>query len=225
MNWVHALIVDQLGYYWDNHLWPRLDGLTDEEYWKLRLLVHTHDSFKAESKPGVAITDPRSHASLARAFLATHCDDPDLLAMVQFHDEPFALYRQAEFTGGCNPDQPVSPVIGRHDAVRVQAPRVHDAESELRLAPTRAGNKEGWPQIALETFFREAPAPNPSRRLIQGVVCGVRVEDIQEPTMREIRYLDKLVDELAKGKAMDKILRAEPGAAPDPARDIGSGTV
>ena len=59
-----------------------------------------------------------------------------------------------------------------------------------------------------ETFFKEAPKLNPSRTLIKGVVCGVRVEDIQEPTMREIRYLDKLVDELAKGKAMEKILRA-----------------
>ncbi|WP_293696385.1 DUF2200 domain-containing protein [uncultured Agrococcus sp.] len=58
-----------------------------------------------------------------------------------------------------------------------------------------------------ETFFAEAPALNPSRSLIKGVVCGVRVEEIEEPTMREIRYLDKLVDELAKGKAMEKILR------------------
>jgi hypothetical protein len=58
-----------------------------------------------------------------------------------------------------------------------------------------------------ETFFAEAPRPNPSRALIKGVVCGVRVEEIEEPTMREIRYLDKLVDELAKGKPMEKILR------------------
>ncbi|MBK5267894.1 MAG: DUF2200 domain-containing protein [Acidimicrobiia bacterium] len=58
-----------------------------------------------------------------------------------------------------------------------------------------------------ETFFAKAPKMNPNRSLITGVVCGVRVEDIEEPTMREIRYLDKLVDELAKGKAMDKILR------------------
>ena len=63
-------------------------------------------------------------------------------------------------------------------------------------------------QTDFETFFQEAPKLNPSRTLIKGVVCGVRVEDIQEPMMREIRYLDKLVDELAKGKAMDKILRA-----------------
>ncbi|MES2922667.1 MAG: DUF2200 domain-containing protein [Verrucomicrobiota bacterium] len=62
-------------------------------------------------------------------------------------------------------------------------------------------------QTDFETFFKEAPQLNPSRALIKGVVCGVRVEDIQEPMMREIRYLDKLVDELAKGKAMDKILR------------------
>ena len=56
-------------------------------------------------------------------------------------------------------------------------------------------------------FFRNAPKPNENRRLIKGVVCGVRVEDIEEPLMQEIRYLDKLVDELARGKAMDKILR------------------
>lgn len=61
-----------------------------------------------------------------------------------------------------------------------------------------------------ETFFQEAPAMNPLRTMIKGVVCGVRVEDVQEPTMREIRYLDKLVDELAKGKALDKILRRRP---------------
>ena len=60
-----------------------------------------------------------------------------------------------------------------------------------------------------ETFFAEAPRLNPSRALIRGVVCGVRVEDIKEPTMQEIRYLDKLIDELAKGKAMEKILRKE----------------
>jgi hypothetical protein len=58
-----------------------------------------------------------------------------------------------------------------------------------------------------EDFFAQAPQLNPSRSLITGVICGVRVENIEEPTMREIRYLDKLVDELAKGKAMEKILR------------------
>lgn len=59
----------------------------------------------------------------------------------------------------------------------------------------------------LETFFAEAPQLNPSRTLIKGVVCGVRVEDIEEPLMREIRYMDKLIDELARGKTMEKILR------------------
>ena len=62
-------------------------------------------------------------------------------------------------------------------------------------------------QTDFETFFREAPRLNPSRTLIKGVVCGIRVEDIQNPMMRDIRYLDKLVDELAKGKSMEKILR------------------
>ncbi|WP_422372709.1 DUF2200 domain-containing protein [Hoeflea sp.] len=59
-----------------------------------------------------------------------------------------------------------------------------------------------------ETFFAEAPKPNPSREMIRGVICGVRIEDIGEPTMKEIRYLDKLIDELAKGRAMEKILRS-----------------
>lgn len=62
-------------------------------------------------------------------------------------------------------------------------------------------------EIDVETFFSEAPKLNPLRALIKGVVCGVRVEDIEEPLMKEIRYLDKLVDELAKGKKMEKILR------------------
>ena len=62
--------------------------------------------------------------------------------------------------------------------------------------------------VDFATFFAEAPAMNPARSLIKGVVCGVRVEEVEDPLMREMRYLDKLVDELARGKAMDKILRA-----------------
>jgi hypothetical protein len=62
-------------------------------------------------------------------------------------------------------------------------------------------------QTNFETFFLKAPKLNPSRALIKGVVCGVRVEDIKDPIMREVRYLDKLIDELAKGRAMEKILR------------------
>ena len=61
----------------------------------------------------------------------------------------------------------------------------------------------------IETFFVEAPKLNPLRALIKGVICGVRVEEIEEPLMQEIRYLDKLIDELARGKAMEKILRTE----------------
>ncbi|MFZ8764311.1 MULTISPECIES: DUF2200 family protein [Enterococcus] len=62
--------------------------------------------------------------------------------------------------------------------------------------------------VDLEQFFAEAPQLNPNRSLIKGVVCGVRVENIEEPLMQEIRYMDKLVDELAKGKALAKILRS-----------------
>jgi hypothetical protein len=59
----------------------------------------------------------------------------------------------------------------------------------------------------LETFFAQAPAIHPNSSLIKGVVCGIRVEEIEDPLMQKIRYLDKLIDELAKGKAMEKILR------------------
>lgn len=63
-------------------------------------------------------------------------------------------------------------------------------------------------QTDLESFFGQAPQLNPNRKLITGVICGIRVEDITDPTMQNIRYLDKLIDELAKGKAMERILRA-----------------
>ena len=62
-------------------------------------------------------------------------------------------------------------------------------------------------QVDFETFFAQAPALHPNASLIKGLVCGVRVEAVEDPLMRNIRYLDKLVDELAKGKNMDKILR------------------
>jgi len=68
-------------------------------------------------------------------------------------------------------------------------------------------------KTSFEDFFARAPRLNPSRSLITGVVCGVRVEDIEEPLMREIRCLDKLIDELAKGRPMDKILRRDPALA------------
>lgn len=63
-------------------------------------------------------------------------------------------------------------------------------------------------QTDFETFFAQAPAINPNASLIKGVVCGIRVEEVADPLMQKIRYLDKLIDELAKGKAMEKILRA-----------------
>ena len=63
-------------------------------------------------------------------------------------------------------------------------------------------------EIGCKAFIDEAPKPNPNRELITGVVCGVRVENVEDPTMRELRYMDKLIDELARGKAMEKILRA-----------------
>lgn len=69
-------------------------------------------------------------------------------------------------------------------------------------------------QSDFQTFFAQAPKLQPARANIKGVICGVRVEEIAEPLMREIRYLDKLIDELAKGKAMEKILRTPDSPAP-----------
>ena len=73
--------------------------------------------------------------------------------------------------------------------------------------------KELSKNTSFEDFFTQAPKMNASRSLITGVVCGIRVENIEEPVMREIRYLDKLIDELAKGKAMEKILRGQQSVA------------
>jgi hypothetical protein len=80
--------------------------LADEQtYWKLKFLIHVHDSFKADATPGVPILDPRSHASLATAFAAEFTDDPDLLNMIQFHDENYALWRQAAQSGSDDPQR------------------------------------------------------------------------------------------------------------------------
>jgi hypothetical protein len=76
--------------------------LTVDDSWRLKILVHVHDTFKADAKAGARITAPNSHASLARAFLAEFCDDTDLLAMVQYHDEPYALWRQYAGNGSFN---------------------------------------------------------------------------------------------------------------------------
>jgi hypothetical protein len=89
----------------ERNLETLLPLLSETEYWKLKVILHTHDSFKSEAEPGVAITDPKSHASLARQFQAGYCPDSDLLAMVQYHDEPFALWRQFEAKGKYNQDR------------------------------------------------------------------------------------------------------------------------
>lgn len=89
--------------------------------------------------------------------------------------------------------------------------RTKEEVDEIIRWLTGYGQKELEAQLKeltdLETFIAEAPQLNPSRTLIKGVICGVRVEDIKDPTMQTIRYMDKLIDELAKGKALEKILR------------------
>lgn len=90
---------------------------------------------------------------------------------------------------------------GRTKAEVDEVIRWHTGYSQAELE-TRLQDRTDF-----ETFFSQAPKLNPARIAIKGVICGVRIEDIEEPTMREIRYLDKMIDELAKGKPMDKILR------------------
>ena len=81
------------------------EKLSETDYWRLKVLIHTHDTFKGEAQPGAPIAAPNSHASLARTFLAEFCDDADMLAMVQYHDEPFALWRQFKLKGRCNEER------------------------------------------------------------------------------------------------------------------------
>jgi hypothetical protein len=79
--------------------------VSERDYWRLKVLVHTHDTFKAHAQSGAPIVAPNSHASLARAFLAEFCDDADMLAMVQYHDEPYALWRQFKVKGRFNEER------------------------------------------------------------------------------------------------------------------------
>jgi len=79
--------------------------VSETDYWRLKVLVHTHDTFKAQARSGAPIVAPNSHGSLARAFLAEFCDDADMLAMVQYHDEPYALWRQFKFKGRLNEER------------------------------------------------------------------------------------------------------------------------
>ena len=82
-----------------------LRGLSDEQYWKLKFLIHVHDTFKADATPDVRILNPNSHASLAREFASEFIADEDLLNMVQFHDVNYALWKQFKATGSYDPDR------------------------------------------------------------------------------------------------------------------------
>ena len=83
----------------------KLKGISDEQYWKLKFLIHVHDAFKAEAVPNSPITHPNSHASLARKFASEFTDDMDLLNMIQYHDVNFALWKQFSATGLYNSER------------------------------------------------------------------------------------------------------------------------
>jgi len=105
----------------------------------------------------------------------------------------------------------VSSVYPLYIAKAQKKNRTKDEVDEIIRWLTGYSQKEIEAELAggtdYKTFFAHAPKMNPSRNLITGVICGVRIEEITQPTMREIRYLDKLVDELARGRPMEKILR------------------
>src|SRR6266498_4915138 len=86
-------------------------GISDDEYWKLKFLIHVHDSFKKEAVPDVAILDPRSHATLAREYASQFASDIDLLNMIQFHDENYALWKQYRAAGSYD-DQRFKKLLG-----------------------------------------------------------------------------------------------------------------
>ena len=117
--------------------------LPESEFWKLRVLIHVHDLFKGQAREGVRITDPRSHASLARQFLAGFTRDADLLAIVQFHDEPYALWRQVQHRG--HYDQ------GRYDALLAT---IHDWDLFLAFLIVD-GSTAGKSREPLHWFFHE----------------------------------------------------------------------
>ena len=100
-------------------------------------------------------------------------------------------------------------VIRRYGAVAALAiaPVLSLAQTTTNLAQLQQLQQQIERKVDFETFFAEAPQMNPNASRITGVICGYRIEDIEDQLMRRIRYLDKLVDELARGKAMDKILR------------------
>jgi hypothetical protein len=89
----------------DRNLEALRNKLSETDYWRLRVLIHTHDTFKPEAQPGVPISAPNSHASLARGFPAGFCGDADMLAMVQYHDGPYALWRQVVSKGKFNQER------------------------------------------------------------------------------------------------------------------------
>lgn len=145
-------------------------SLDDDDYWKLKILIHVHDSFKAESTKGVPISDPNSHASLAKRFLADYCRDQDLLQMTQLHDEPYALWRQSQSRGQVNQQ-------------RVQALLAGVADWKLFLKflfiDGTTDGKEGAPldwvvQTLAPLRGLEAQAQQDLRDLREGRLCSKR---------------------------------------------------
>jgi hypothetical protein len=99
----------------DRNLEALRHKLSETDYWRLRVLIHTHDTFKAEATPGVPIRSANSHASLARAFLAEFCDHDEMLQMLQYHDEPIALWRQHLSKGKFNRRRLAALLTNIHD--------------------------------------------------------------------------------------------------------------
>lgn len=142
--------------------------LSEQECDRLRLLIHVHDTFKPDAQAGVAIVHPNSHASLARRFLEEFCDDAALAVMVQFHDEPYALWRQARAKGACNPQRFESLVDAISDWSLFCAFCIID------------GCTAGKSRAPLQWLFAELPGRVQSRFSAANIIPAVAVEDSQD---------------------------------------------
>ena len=129
--------------------------LTEEEIDRLRVLIHTHDTFKPNAERGVAISDPRSHASLAKSFLSEFTDDESLLIITQFHDEPFALWKK-HFYGG----DPKTRLHQLLDVLFVGSGKRSYITTVSPITPPRNGTIQFFTRFLIVAVSIAVPSPN-----------------------------------------------------------------
>jgi hypothetical protein len=160
--------------------------LSETDYWPLKLLIHTHDTFKGEARRGAPIAAPDSHASLARAFLAEFCDDADMLAMVQYHDEPFALWRQFKLKGRLNEERLAALLSSIRDWNLFLAFNIVDGCTQGKqrdsLRRCSAWSRSAWSRVSPSQIFCDTPqAPECSLTCIAATERGAELHPNQMP--------------------------------------------